>query len=473
MTSTTRWQVALAVGGTTVIELMAGPPGWAMVLDGAVAVALFSFAAVALDVSRRYALICACTGVAWLLPEIVPGTSWLHRALMVAAVLSFSDGRLRRPYGAVVVLGVAAAGLVPAPTPRAVALASLGVAIVLVAVSEGPPGGGPWPKARRAPQVRAAVLTGVALWMPLVSLVLQDTTVMSGTITVERVVELAYALMLLAATVVLLWAVVSLEGQETESVLALSETEGTDATLGHLRVAAASANDVPTRRALDSAIALLEHNVALHQQLTGAVEEARDSRRRLAAALERERRMLRARLAERAMPELAVLARSVGQLDDDALDAAGRALVLQCRAEVASIGDDLEVLAEGLHPAALSQAGLSGFAEVAAHSTTPVVVHLPETRLPPDIEAALWFSCSEALANAVKHANPTCVTVSGTVREGRVVVEIHDDGVGGAHFLADGGLASLEDRLRAVDGTLTLASPRSGGTTVRMEVPLP
>ena len=121
MTRATRWLVPLAVVGTAVIELGTGPSGWAMVVDGAVAVALFCLAAVALDVSRRYALLCAVTGVAWLLPGIVTGTSWLHRALMVAVVLSFSDGRLRRPWVPLVVLGVAAAGLFPEATTRAVA----------------------------------------------------------------------------------------------------------------------------------------------------------------------------------------------------------------------------------------------------------------------------------------------------------------------------------------------------------------
>ena len=472
MTSATRWLVPLAVVGTAVVELVTRPPGWTMVVDGAVAVALFCLAAVALDVSRRYALICAGTGVAWLLPGIVGGTSWLHRALMVALILSFSDGRLRWPWEPLVVLGVAAAGLFPEPTSRAVVLAGLGVATVLVSTTGGPRGGS-WAATARAPRVRAGVLVGLALWMPVVSLALQGAAVLPSTITVERLVEQGYALLLLAAAVVLLSAAGSLEGRETESVLALSESEGTDATLGRLRVAAASAHDAPTRRALVAAIRLLEHNLALHDQLGAAVEEARESRRRLAAGLERERRTLRTRLAERAMPDLAVLATAVEQLDGDDLDEAGRALVLQCRSDVAAIGDDLAVLAEGLHPAALSAAGLSGLTEVAAHSPTPVVVDLPESRLPPDIEAALWFSSSEALANAVKHANPTCVTVSGAVRDGRVVVEVRDDGVGGARFSAGGGLASLQDRLRAVDGTLVLTSPPGGGTTVRMEVPLP
>ena len=472
MTRATRWLVPLAVVGTAVIELGTGPSGWAMVVDGAVAVALFSLAAVALDVSRRYALLCAVTGVAWLLPGIVTGTSWLHRALMVAVVLSFSDGRLRRPWAPLVVLGVGAAGLFPGATTRAVVLAALGVVTVLASTT-GDARGGARPVTSRAPRVRAAVLVGLALWMPLVLLALQGTAALPSTITVERLREVGYALLLSAAAVVLLSAAGSLEGQQTESVLALSESEGTDATLGRLRVAAASANDVSTRRALQTAIGLLEHNLTLHDRLGAAVDEARESRRRLGAALERERRALRSRLAERAMPELAVLATAVEQLDGDDLDEAGRALVLQCRGDVAAIRDDLEVLAEGLHPAALSAAGLSGFTEVAAHSPTPVVVDLPETRLPPDIEAALWFSSSEALANAVKHANPTCVTVSGVVRDGRVVVEVRDDGVGGARFTAGGGLASLKDRLRAVDGTLALTSPRGGGTTVRMEVPLP
>lgn len=311
-----------------------------------------------------------------------------------------------------------------------------------------------------------------ALWMPILALLTRDTGSVSG-VRVGQIVELGYALLLLAAVLVLFVAVGSVEGEEAESVIALSETEGTEATLERLRAATVAATDAPTHRALDSAIGLLEHNLALQQELTAAVAEARVSRRRLAAAMERERRMLRTRLAERALPALAQLAKSVEQVGGQDLDEPGRFVLEQCRSEVAVIADDLAALAEGLHPGALSRSGLGGFAEVAAHSALPVVVHLPDVRLPADVEAALWFSCSEAVANAVKHGDPTRVTVSGTVVDGRVAVEIHDDGVGGARLLPGGGLTSLVERLRAVDGTLTLASPLNGGTTVRMEVPLP
>ena len=150
-----------------------------------------------------------------------------------------------------------------------------------------------------------------ALWMPVLALLTRNTASVSG-VRVGQIVELGYALLLLAAVLVLLFAVGSLEGEEAESVIALSEAEGTEATLARLRAATVAAADAPTYRALDSAIRLLEHNLALQQELTAAVAEARVSRRRLAAAMERERRMLRTRLAERALPALAEL-REVGR----------------------------------------------------------------------------------------------------------------------------------------------------------------
>lgn len=471
MTRTARWLLALAAVGTFVIELATGPPGWLALVDGAVALGLFALAGAVFDDTRRYALICAGAGIAWLLPGIVEGTSWLHRSLMVWAVLSFSDGRLRRPWGQLVVLGVAAAGLVPSPAARALALAALGVATLVVATAGRGPDG-TLPVTRATAKTRAAVCMAAALWMPLLALPTGDSASVSG-VQVGQIVELGYALLLLAAVLVLLVAVVSLEGEEAESVIALSEAEGTEATLARLRAVAGAAVDAPTHRALDSAIGLLEHNLALQQELSAAVADARVSRRRLAAAMERERRMLRTRLAERALPALAELRRMVEQVEGQDLDEPGRCVLEQCRSEVSAIADDLADLAEGLHPAALSRAGLRGFAEITAHSALPVAVHMPDERLPPDIEAALWFSCSEALANAVKHGDPSCVTVSGSVVDGWVAVEVHDDGLGGARLIPDGGLTSLQERLRAVDGTLTLASPLGGGTTVRMEVPLP
>ena len=471
MTRTARGLLALGVVGTVVVELATGPPGWPVLVDGAVALGLFGLAGAVFDDTRRYALICAGTGIAWLLPGMVDGTSWLHRSLMVWAVLSFSDGRLRRPWGPLVVLGVAAAGLLTSPAARALALATLGVATLLVATA-GKGTDRRWPVTPATPRTRAAACMAAALCMPLAALPARDSTSVSG-VRVGQIVELAYALLLLAAVLVLLVAVWSMEGEQAERVIALSEAEGTEATLARLRAATVAMADAPTHRALDSAIGLLEHNLGLQEQLTEAVADVRESRRRLAAAMERERRMLRTRLAERALPSLSELAMSVERVDGRVLDEAGRCVLEQCRSEVSAIADDLAALSEGLHPAALSRAGLRGFAEIAAHSALPVVVHMPEERLPPDIEAALWFSCSEALANAIKHGHPNSVTVSGAVVDGRVAVEIHDDGVGGASLIPDGGLTSLEERLRAVDGTLTLASPLNGGTTVRMEVPLP
>ena len=159
MTRTARWLLAVAVIGTVVIELTTGPPGWPALVDGAVALGLFGLAGAVFDDTRRYALICAGAGIAWLLPGMVEGTSWLHRSFMVWAVLSFSDGRLRRPWGPLVVLGVAAAGLVPSPAARALALAALGVATLFVA-SAGRGPDGTWPVTRAAPRTRCGGVHG-------------------------------------------------------------------------------------------------------------------------------------------------------------------------------------------------------------------------------------------------------------------------------------------------------------------------
>ena len=260
---------------------------------------------------------------------------------MVWAVLSFSDGRLRRPWGPLVVLGVAAAGLVPSPAVRALALATMGVATLLVALA-GSGSDGTWPVARAASRTRAAACTAAALCMPGAG----RPGHARHTVRVGRSGRADHRARLRPAPARRRArppsAVGSWEGEEAESVIALSETEGTEWRLARLRAATVAVADAPTHPALGSAIGLLQHNLALQQELTAAVADARVSRRRLAAAMERERRMLRTRLAERALPALAELAKSVEHVDGHDLDESGRRVLEQCRSEVSAIAEDLE-----------------------------------------------------------------------------------------------------------------------------------
>lgn len=98
-----------------------------------------------------------------------------------------------------------------------------------------------------------------------------------------------------------------------------------------------------------------------------------------------------------------------------------------------------------------------------------VKAELPE-RPAPTVETAAYFVAAESLANAGKHANPTAVEVRIARRGDALVVEVEDDGVGGADPDGDG-LRGLRQRVEALDGTLTVASPPGGPTLVRAELP--
>jgi PAS domain S-box-containing protein len=139
----------------------------------------------------------------------------------------------------------------------------------------------------------------------------------------------------------------------------------------------------------------------------------------------------------------------------------------------AGIGQ-LRDIAAGIHPGILTDRGLGPAVEALA-SRLPVPVTVTSTlerRLATPVEASLYFFVSEALTNAVKHANATEVRVLVAIEGSVLTVEIADDGVGGASPTARGtGLAGLGDRIAALDGELTIASPPGAGTTLHAEIP--
>jgi len=101
------------------------------------------------------------------------------------------------------------------------------------------------------------------------------------------------------------------------------------------------------------------------------------------------------------------------------------------------------------------------------------VLELPADRLPAAVEASVYFFVSEALTNVVKHADADGATVRIDATDGRLVVEVADDGAGGADLQGGSGLSGLMDRVAALDGDLTIESPRGSGTVLRAEIPLP
>ena len=136
---------------------------------------------------------------------------------------------------------------------------------------------------------------------------------------------------------------------------------------------------------------------------------------------------------------------------------------------------ELRELARGIHPAVLSDRGL-GRGAGGARRRIPLPVEIaavPEGRLPESVEAAVYFVVAEAITNVARYARASHARVS-VMRDGqRVVVEVADDGVGGADAAKGSGLRGLVDRVAALDGRFDVESPPGGGTTVRAVIPLP
>ncbi|RKQ86394.1 PAS domain S-box-containing protein [Solirubrobacter pauli] len=135
---------------------------------------------------------------------------------------------------------------------------------------------------------------------------------------------------------------------------------------------------------------------------------------------------------------------------------------------------ELRELARGIHPAVLTERGLTAaVGAVAARCVVPVeVVDALDERLPPAVEATAYFTVAEALTNVAKYAEATHAVVSLNRSADALVVEVRDDGIGGASTGAGSGLSGLADRVGALDGTLSVDSPAGAGTVVRAVLPV-
>ena len=135
---------------------------------------------------------------------------------------------------------------------------------------------------------------------------------------------------------------------------------------------------------------------------------------------------------------------------------------------------ELRELARGIHPAVLTERGLEpALQSLVARAPVPVTVEArgDDGRLPGPVESVAYFVVSEALANVAKYAQATQAAVTVERANGHVTIEVSDDGVGGADAGRGSGLRGLEDRLSALDGTLSLDSPAGRGTRLRAQIP--
>ena len=169
--------------------------------------------------------------------------------------------------------------------------------------------------------------------------------------------------------------------------------------------------------------------------------------------------MLRLRLAEQLVPN---------ELDDLKQQLADVA------SELTDVSTELREVSRGLHPAILSQGGLaSALNTLASRSTVPLTLDAAiDRQLPESVEVAAYYVVAEALANAAKHAQASEVTVCAHRADDHLRISVQDDGIGGAEISNGSGLIGLKDRVESLGGTIRLVSPRGGGTSLHVTIPL-
>ena len=200
------------------------------------------------------------------------------------------------------------------------------------------------------------------------------------------------------------------------------------------------------------------------------------SRARLVSVADEERRQIGRNLHDGAQQRMIVLGHRITlaqrKLEQSPEEAAEH--LRHAGEEAKAAGAELRELARGLHPAGLAEYGLEpALSALGGRSELPLeVVSLPDRRLPEVVEVSIYYLVSEALSNAVKYAGASRVRVDVAQRSDRVVVEVSDDGCGGADAAAGSGLSGLAGRVEALNGTFEVSSPPGEGTRLRAVFPL-
>jgi signal transduction histidine kinase len=455
------------------------------------------------------------TALAWLSSHAL----YLHRGLLVHCVLSFPSGRLASwPDRAMVTVAYLAA--VPILARDELVTTALGVLLVGVAVRGYATAFGP-ARRQRLLVVRASVAVGAVFAGGALA---RTAFTADG----DAVALLAYEVVLCAIAVGLLIGLLGTAGERaevTDLVVELAESPS-----GTLRDALAAALGDPSlqvgyrlagsgeyvdahgrafplppagsRRAVTpievdgrpigvlvhepavlddpgllasirSATRLAAANARLQAEVRAQVAEVAASRRRLVEAADAERRRLEDRLRNGAGRRLAALADRLAVGRSLATGGEMPALLAQADRQLGRTVEDLDELARGLHPRILDDTGLAGaLADLTGHSRVPIELDVAVGELPRQVAAAAYFVCSEGLANLAKHAHATAGSITAAVRDGSLVVDIADNGVGGADAHAGSGLRGLADRVEALGGRLTVTSAAQAGTRLTAELPL-
>jgi signal transduction histidine kinase len=236
-----------------------------------------------------------------------------------------------------------------------------------------------------------------------------------------------------------------------------------------------SLNDEPELLdAVSAAAGIALENGRLNAELHARLEELSGSRARVIEAGQKERQRLERNLHDGAQQRLIALSLDLRMLERrlDG-DAEARTRIDEARREISLSLDELRDVARGIHPAVVSGHGLAVALEsLAARATVPVRLSIElDDRVGERVEVAAYYVVSESLANIGKHAHASSASIGVARADGQLIVEVVDDGVGGADSEGGSGLRGLADRVEALGGRLRVWTPRGGGTRVRAEMP--
>jgi signal transduction histidine kinase len=224
-----------------------------------------------------------------------------------------------------------------------------------------------------------------------------------------------------------------------------------------------------------AAAALTLENARLQAELRARLAELQASRARLVEATETERRRIERDLHDGTQQRLVSIAMTLGLAESKlAADRPAVEPVLREARDALTVAlAELRELTQGIRPAILVERGLAAaLDDLSRRAALPVRLDVAVSgRLPEQVEGAAYFVASEALANAAKHSHASEVRLAASHKDGVLVLEVTDDGIGGAAAGGGSGLRGLADRVEALGGRLTVSSPPGRGTTLRVEIP--
>jgi signal transduction histidine kinase len=228
--------------------------------------------------------------------------------------------------------------------------------------------------------------------------------------------------------------------------------------------------------AAGSAAQMALENERLQAEVRASLEEVRASRARIQEAADAERRRLERDIHDGAQQRLVALTLALRMARDRASALGDDGLVTDLDGALGQLNQalsEIRELAQGVHPAVLTRAGIApALRSLAELSAVPVeITEVPVERYPEPTEAAVYFIVSEALTNAAKHAGASRVEVSVRRHGANLQVQIQDDGSGGANPSRGSGLIGMADRVAVLGGRLEVSSPPGAGTLVHADIP--